>query len=234
VWTPDGQRVVFSVGRDAAENVYWQPADGSRPAEPLTNVPSGTLAPRTFSPDGAKLIVGSATPPFDLQLLQMNGERRLEPLLTSSFDETDAAISPDGRWLAYQSNESGRFEIYVRPFPDINSGRWMVSNGGGTRPVWSHSGRELFHSAAQSYGPAETSGGILMSVPVQTGQTFSFGSATRVVNGSYVAAQAGRHYDVSSEGRFLMIKSVSATDTAVPAEIIVVQNWFEEVKRLVP
>jgi serine/threonine-protein kinase len=137
--------------------------------------------------------------------------------------------------IAYQSDESGRFEIYVRPFPEINAARWTVSNDGGTRPLWSRNGRELCYSAAQGYGPSEPNGGILMSVPIQPGATFSFGSPTRVVNGPFIVAQAGRHDDVSGDGRFLMIKHArTAGEAAVPPEIIVVQNWFEELKRLAP
>ena len=134
-------------------------------------------------------------------------------------------MSPDGRWLAYQSNESGRDEIYVRPFPNIDSGRWQVSTGGGTRPAWGPNGRELFYLAAD---------GKLMAVPVQSGATYSAGTPQVVVNTAYLNPQLGRTYDVSPDGkRFLMIKDAS-TQPASPRQLVVVLNWFEELKRLVP
>ena len=137
-------------------------------------------------------------------------------------------ISPDGHWLAYQSNESNQDEIYVRPFPS-GDGRWPISNGGGTQPLWARNGRELFYRH----------GNTLLSVPVETTATFSAGTPTTVFEGSYFSPPvglAGRTYDVSPDGqRFLMIKDAPAGDPNVaPASIDVVLNWFEELKRLLP
>jgi eukaryotic-like serine/threonine-protein kinase len=145
----------------------------------------------------------------------------------TTFNELNGEISPDGRWLAYQSNESGQNEIYVRPFPDADRGRWQVSVGGGTRPLWAHSGRELFYTVEP---------GRMMAVSIQAGPTFAAGNPQVVFEGAYLAPQAGRTYDVSPDGqRFLMIKEAASTDaTSVPHEIVVVLNWTEELKRLVP
>jgi serine/threonine-protein kinase len=143
----------------------------------------------------------------------------------TTFNEINGVISPDGRWVAYQSNESGQFEIYVRPFPDANSGRWQISTGSGTRPLWARSGKELFY-----VGPS----GAVMSVAVEGGSTFRSGSPTRLLEGPYFlnAGNKGRTYDVSPDGqRFLMIKVGRGS---APTSIIVVQHWFEELKRLVP
>jgi serine/threonine-protein kinase len=131
--------------------------------------------------------------------------------------------------MAYQSNESGQHEIYVRPFPDTDRGRWPVSTGGGTRPLWARSGKELFY-----LGPS----GAVMSVAVEGGSTFRVGNPARLFEGRYLldATTSGRTYDVSPDGqRFLMTKVGGGSDeTSAPTSIMVVLNWLEELKRLVP
>ena len=125
-----------------------------------------------------------------------------------------------------ESNESGRPEVYVRPWPDVNAGRWQVSTGGGTRPLWSRDGRELFYFWQ----------GAVMSVPLRIGATFSAGTPAVVIKGDYFAGQTGRQYDVTADGkRFLVIKDAAQNGgTQARNQIVVVQNWFEELKRLVP
>jgi eukaryotic-like serine/threonine-protein kinase len=158
-------------------------------------------------------------------LLTLNKERQLQALVQTSFNELNAEISPDGRWFAYESNESGQYEIYVRPFPDAAAGRWQISTGGGTKPLWARNGQELFYVAPT---------GTLMAVRIAPGATFTAGTPTRLFDGRYYvgdAANVGRTYDVSPDGRrFLMMKA----DTTTPANIIVVQNWDQELKRLAP
>ena len=149
------------------------------------------------------------------------------PCEARSITRNQQRISPNG-WLAYQSNESNQDEIYVRPFPS-GDGRWPISNGGGTQPVWARNGRELFYRH----------GNTLLSVPVETRATFSAGTPTTVFEGSYFSPPvglSGRTYEVSPEAqRFLMIKDAPAGDpSAAPASIDVVLNWFEELKRLLP
>ena len=143
----------------------------------------------------------------------------------------NAEVSPNGQWLAYESNESGRNEIYVRPFPNVEADRQQVSTNGGTQPLWARNGQELFYESM----------GTLMRVPVKTGATFERGTPEKVFDASpYLVrppgAGPGRMYDVSADGqRFLMIKETSVADERPPsARIILVQNWFEELKRLVP
>ena len=143
----------------------------------------------------------------------------------------NAEVSPNGQWLAYESNESGRNEIYVRPFPNVDAGRQQVSTNGGTQPLWARNGQELFYESM----------GTLMRVPVKTGATFERGTPEKVFDASPylvrpLGAGPGRMYDVSADGqRFLMIKETSVADERPPsARIILVQNWFEELKRLVP
>jgi len=165
--------------------------------------------------------------PFDLRVLSLDGSP--QPLLATEFIERNAEISPDGRWLAYQSDASGQYEIYVRPFPNVEDGHWLISSGGGARPLWAPDGRELFYLA---------SGTRLMAVPVETAQTepsFAHGNAEVVFGGRFYAPVGGgqsRTYDISRDGeRVLMIKE---SESPSSTEFILVQNWFEELKRLVP
>jgi serine/threonine-protein kinase len=145
------------------------------------------------------------------------------PLLETRANELNAAISPDGRWLAYQSDESGIAEVYVRPFPDVNGGRWQVSLSGGRTPQWRRDGRELFYVAPDN---------ALMAASVESGPVFASGTPQRLFRGNFFLGGAdsiGRTYDVSPDGkRFLLIKP----DPAASATIAVVQQWFEELKRL--
>ena len=165
-------------------------------------------------------------------------ERRMEPLMQTPYRELNADISPDGRWLAYESDESGQREVYVRPFPDVSGGRWQVSPGGGTRPVFGRNGQELFYLATSGTVDADAT---LMSVRIQSGSTWVTGIPAKLFTGRYFLGVGGgldgRTYDVSPDGRrFLMIKATGAEEqqTAAPRNLVVIQHWTEELKRLVP
>jgi hypothetical protein len=186
---------------------------------------------RPFQVSGSTLVLASGD---DLATLALDADARvppstnrtITPLLETSFVEQNAEVSPSGQWLAYQSNESGRDDVYVRPFPNVGAGRWLVSTNGGRAPLWSRSGQELFYVTLE---------GAVMSVPVQRGAAWQHGPATQVVRPGYFhAGEVYRTFDVSRDGqRFLMIKqNVNAGD--VLRSIIVVQNWDQELKRLVP
>ena len=140
VWTPDGQRVTYSSNGD----VYWRPADGSAAAERLF-ARNGAQYAQQWTRDGQVLVFREEHPTnrSDIWILPRTGDPR--PLIATSAHELSASLSPDERWLAYQSNESGRQEIYVRPFPNVDDGKWTVSTRGGLSPVWSPTGRELFY-----------------------------------------------------------------------------------------
>ena len=146
------------------------------------------------------------------------------PLLQTTFRETYPELSSDGRWLAYTSDESGRLEIYVRPFPDVDGGgRWQVSTDGGEQPLWARDGQELFYR----------SGDAMMAVHIETDPTFAAGNPEVVFEGQYERTLGGRTYDISLDGeQFLMMKDVEGT--LETPQIIVVLNWFEELKRLAP
>ncbi|MDO8679401.1 MAG: protein kinase [Acidobacteriota bacterium] len=232
VWTPDGRRIFFaSQLTGTTQHVFWQAADGTGQAERLVESPNQQL-PQAVSPDGKRLLFRDTNPKtsVDVDMLSLD-DRKVTPLLHTTFAEQNPEISPDGRWIAYESNESGVGQIYVRPFPGVDSGRWQVSIAGGTRPMWARSGRELFYVVS---GDAVR----MMAVPIQAGATFSAGNPRVLFEGRYVASsdRSARTYDVAADGqRFLMIKN-AATDvaTATGPSFIFVLNWFDELKRLAP
>jgi Tol biopolymer transport system component len=165
----------------------------------------------------------------------MEGEREWKPLLHEEYTETNPRISPDGRWIAYVSNESEPPEIYVRPFPEVDNGKWQVSTGGAVGCLWSPDGRELFYFSSDLSS--------LMQVEVETKPTFKLGKSQAIFNlgdaGVSLASFMSAGFDVSPDGkRFLMLKQASTTldepTPARPGKIIVVTNWFEELKQRVP
>jgi eukaryotic-like serine/threonine-protein kinase len=230
-WTPDGRRLAFSAERDGAESVFWQAADGTGAPEVLTKPqPTRPQIPFSFSPDGARLIYGEpGNPPFDLYLLNLAPEPKATPLLPGPRNEHNAEISPDGRWLAYESDESGSAEVYVRPFPNVGDGRWQVSIDGGRRPAWARDGRELFYLKVD---------GTMIAVPIESGggrEGLAAGIPRTLFKGPYFMVNAGRTYDVAADGRrFLMIKSAAPAGSSSAPQLVVVLNWGEELKRLVP
>jgi serine/threonine-protein kinase len=229
VWTPDSRRLIFTSERAGVRNLFWQAADGAGTVEQLTESPN-TQYPTGVSPDGRRLIFTDEFPATsnDVMAIELDGTRRVTPLVQSPFNERNGTVSPDGRWLAYEANDSGRFEIYVRPYPEVNSGRWLVSTTGGTRPIWTRAGQELIYVSPT---------GALMSVGAVRGPSWAATTPTVVVKEGYFTIPSwwGRSYDVSPDGqRFLMIKEGGADGAAAPTSIVVVQHWVEELKRLVP
>ena len=231
VWRPpDGRQLLFSSVRAGGVNLFAQAANGSGDVTRLTTSPNVQHA-TSASPDGTRLVFTEIAPATgqDVMLLGLDGTQAVTPLVQKPFNERNGEVSPDGRWLAYEANDSGRFNIYVRPFPDVSSGYWQVSFEGGTRPLWARNSQELFYLSAT---------GALMRVGVTRGPTWAATAPTKLFEGRYGAAanQSGRTYDIAPDGtRFLMIKPAGAADqTAVPTSLVIVQNWREELKRLVP
>ena len=228
VWTPDSTRVVFGSTAGGVFNLYWKAADGTGTVERLTESADLQIG-HSFSPDGESLLFRETQPDTgaDLRVLSLAGDRGVETLQATEFDEFNGEISPDGRWMAYESNQSGQVEVYVRPFPNVDDGQWQISTSGGTRPVWAPSGRELFYLR----------GAALMTVPVQAEPSFTPATPEVLLEGNYFTGElTGRTYDVAPDGqRFLMITVGAGTeDTSAPPSLILVQNWFEELRRLVP
>lgn len=217
-WTADGRRVAFFSIRGQAFDMFMAPADGSSPAQRRNEVSRAVEA--EFSRDGQWLVYRDG----DVHAVRTRGDSvrvDLVGLVGTPFDETTPAISPDGRWLAYVSEESGRHEVYVRPFPNTGSAKWQVSSNGGTEPVWARSGRELFFRSARDE---------LVSVPVLPRETFAIGEQRVLFSTAlFLADPASQVYDVSPGGqRFVMIRQALAG--GVPEELIVVENFFEELK----
>ena len=233
VWTSDSRRVIFSAAPESGgqRTLAWRMADATAAAETLlVDEPSIFYRPFHVSDSTLVLAYGGdlATLPLrtDARVPPPSPKRTITPLLKTSFVEQNAEVSPSGQWLAYQSNEQGRDDVYVSPFPNVDAGRSLVSTHGGRAPLWSRNGQELFYVTLE---------GAIMSVPVQQGTTWQHGPAKQVVRPGYFhAGEVYRTFDVSLDGqRFLMIKqNVNAVD--VSRSIIVVQNWFEELNRRVP
>jgi Tol biopolymer transport system component len=224
VWTRDGKRITFTSNKEGPQNLFWQLADGSGGLERLTTS-EYVNTPSSWSPDGQLLAfweVNAATG-WDIWVLRPS-DRKAQPFLRTPFNESVPRFSPDGRWLAYISNESGRYEIYVQPYPGPG-GKWQISTEGGTEPAWNPNGKELFYR----------SGDKMMAVDIATQPGFSAGKPRVLFEGRYEPTPATfPNYDVSPDGqRFLMLKPAEASEAA-PTQINVVLNWFEELKRRVP
>jgi dipeptidyl aminopeptidase/acylaminoacyl peptidase len=165
----------------------------------------------------------------DIMTLSLQGDRSLRPLLQEKHMESQPKISPNGTYIAYVSNESGKNEVYVRPFPEVNNGWWQVSTDGGDSPLWSPDGRELFY----------INGDAVMAVLVETYAAFSHGTPKLLFRGRYGFPSApfpATQWDISDDGkRFLMMKESEASAAAGPRpKISIVVNWFEELKKRVP
>jgi serine/threonine-protein kinase len=223
-WTPDGKRIAVQSNREGTLNMYWQLADGSGGWERLSSSEYDNF-PTSWSPDGQLLAFAEVNPTtgYDIWVLRLS-DRMAQPFLRTTFNESAAHFAPDGRWLAYISDESGRFEIYVQPYPGPG-GKWQISTEGGTEPVWNRNGRELFYRSS----------GKMMAVDIATQPTFASGKPRMLFEGQYSPAPGtANNFDVSSDGqRFLMIKPNEAGEAA-PTQINVVLNWFEELKQKVP
>ena len=223
-WTPDGKRIAFESNRKGAVNLFWQLADGSGGLERLTTS-ENFHAPSSWSADAQLLAFIEANPTtgYDIWVLRMS-DRKALPFLQTPFLESAPRFSPDGRWLAYISDESGHREIYVQPYPGPG-GKWQISTEGGTEPVWNPNGRELFYR----------SGDKMMAVEITEQPSFSVGKPKALFEGPYQPTPATfPNYDVSPDGlRFLMLKPVEQAQAA-PTQINVVLNWFEELKQKVP
>ena len=227
LWTPDGKRLVFKWWAPGKEsNIFEQAADGSSPMQRLTTSDNHQV-PGSFSPDGATLAFVELNPQtgWHINLLDMN-TRKVTPFLNSKANQMYPEFSPDGHWMAYTSDESGRMEVYVRPFPG-RGGKWQLSAEGGSSPLWSRDGKRLSY-----VGPE---GDEYWVTDVHTDGTFSVSKPRLLFNTKDCScAYPTRGSDISLNGqRFLMVKRGERKPQPV-TELILVQNWFEELKRLAP
>jgi eukaryotic-like serine/threonine-protein kinase len=239
-WAPDGKRVAFGfkpAGGRGFFSAFCQTVDGSVPPERLTTESQlQTALPTSFSPDGSLALVqvidyADTTPAntrWDIFVLPLGGEKQMRPFLKTRAKEELARFSPDGRWVAYRSDESGQLEIFVQPFPGPGP-KWQVSIEGGSEPRWSPSGRELFYRQDDKVNRQNDK---MMVVDVETAPTFRAGRPRVLFEGQFYDFGINC-YDVTPDGsRFIMIKEDPAE--LGPAHVNVVLNWFDEVKRKVP
>jgi Tol biopolymer transport system component len=230
VWSPDGSQVVFRSSRKGVHDLFEKPVNGTADEQPLL-VTAQSKSPLDWSRDGRFLLYSTqdSKTGSDLWALPLTGERKPFAVLQSSFDEIEGQFSPDGRWLAYASNESGRYEIYIRTFPEAG-GKWQVSVAGGVQPRWRRDGRELFYVAPDTR---------LMAVPIRLAperHALEAGTPvalfpTRIGTGANFAPAgflARAQYAVAADGRFLMNVT---TDDAVTSPITVVLNWTAGLKK---
>ena len=227
LWIPDGTRITFSSNRGGGTNsLYWMAADGSGSAERLTESQSNQGA-TSWSSDGATLAFYDVGSTYDIYTL-IPGEEPVR-FQQTAFRERGPTFSPDGRWLAYSSNETGRDEVYVTPYPGPG-GTTVVSTTGGRSPRWTADGRELFYR----------NGDEMLVVAMETEPSLQVGTPQALFAGSFVREQSnqGAHnYDVARDGqRFAMMETVGQTNAedAAPPQITVVLNWFEELTARVP
>ena len=188
VWTPDGKRIAFRSGKeDGPMNLFWQLGDGSGGLERLTNSES-IQSPDSWSPDGQLLAFTELNPTTGRHIWVLRlSDRKPQPFLRTPSDESSPRFSPDGRWLAYVSNESGRYEIYVQPYLGPG-GRWQISTEGGTEQVWNPNGRELFYR----------NGPKMMAVDIATQPNFAAGKPRVLFQGEqYIAADGAIPISVS-------------------------------------
>jgi Tol biopolymer transport system component len=229
LWAPDGKQVVFwSRQSGGPGDLYLRSADLAGEERRLTT--SQTFTPHTpfaWAERGRLLVFQqvSRDAGLDIGVIPIDGSGPSRPIINGPSDEAKPAMSEDGRWIAYQSNSSGQWEVYVQPFPGL-SGRWQVSSQGGVAPIWAPNGRQLYYRSDQA----------VMSVPVDTkGTTFRYGNPRKLFEGPYVPEAEtpfdARSYVLAPDGRrFLMMKEPAPP----PTQIVIIDNWVEEVKRLVP
>ena len=232
LWTPDGKRIAFwSAQGGGVRGLYLRSADLTGSDERLTTSPNDQL-PFSWARDGKLLVFQEYSPDtrMDIGVVPIEGDHTPTLVIRGPADEGHPSVSPDGRWIAYQSNLSGSWQVYVQPFPDLSS-RWQVSTEGGVSPMWHPNGRQLFYRNDRA----------VMSVPVTpTGNTFTYGNPRVLFEGSYVPESSSpgdaRSYALTPDGqRFLMMKEERPPDAGSRAtQIVVILNWVEELKRLVP
>jgi serine/threonine-protein kinase len=224
IWSPDGSRIVYSSVR-GTEGLFWQAADGSGVAEHLIDG-SGGIRALDWTREGALLYEELAGAHIRVITPGSRSTPQVIPLFDAPeyFNELLPALSPDGRWLVYQSTESGEAEVYLRPYPDVSSLRRQVSNGGGFAPLWSADGREIHYRSATD----------MMAVTVQTAPTLELGQPVALFSlGDYVLpGTRGIKYEVAPDGRFLLLKDSGGGLSQ--DQVVLVQHWTEELKRLAP
>ena len=219
-WTPDGKSIAFVADRADVPALWMKPADGSAGERPLAPL-GGPISEVVLSSDGSWLVyrLGGTNGNRDLYAIRLGGDSAAIPLVATPADEWEPRLSPDGRWLAYVSDESGRDEVYVRPFPNAGGAKWQVSVGGGVETVWSPVGRELFYRGSDQFIAAQ----------VTTTPSFQVSAQQPLFPAApFVKGERHAHYAVSRDGqRFVMIHRIEPPGGS---PLIWVHNWSADLK----
>jgi len=222
VWWPDGKSIVFESRREGASQIYRKAADGTAREEKLLGMPGTELISSSISSDGRYLAYYFIDPKvnqqYDIWALPLFGDRKPFPLVNTPFNESQPSISPDGKWFAYTSNDTGRYEIYIKPFPG-GEGKYQVSTSGAVTPLWRSDGRELYFLAL---------GGMLMALEVrEKGASLELGAPQELFQVNPVAATDG-FYNVSADGKRFVINGTTA-QAAEPFTLIT--NWPADLRK---
>jgi serine/threonine-protein kinase len=218
-WSPDGEYLAVNSVRGGYSNVYRMLADGTREPEQLTATELSSNV-NSWSPDGQAIVFTERHPDtgHDLMLVDADGSREPRFFLQTRFNEGAAKFSPDGTWLAYVSDETGQAEIYVRPYPGPGR-KWQISSDGGTEPVWSRNGRELFYR----------DGYAMMSVDVGRGAEPAPGRPKLLFERPFRKSLWMPNYEIANDGRFIMIEEGGGNTTS--PEIRILTNWAAALER---
>jgi len=222
-WSYDGSKIYFSSNRQGVYDLYSKVSSGAGSVEILKKSTLNKF-PYDVSPDGDFLLYMQVDPETnrDLWILPLSGEAEAFPFVNSEHHERNGYFSPDGRWVAYQSNEAGHFEVYVQPFPNKDAGKWQISTGGGSGPRWSGDGKEIFYI---------TPNGTLMAVPIlDATQTFEHGVPEELFQTHIVRDRIPQReeYDIAPDGRILIN---IITDDSIAPPINVVINWSQVLEK---
>jgi len=214
VWSRDGGRLFYSSSQ-GSRNIVWTATDGTGTTGRLTYSPHQQIA-TSMSPSGDTLLFNDLDPSTKMDVWEFSLSRNVaRPVLRTRFEERNAVFSPDGHWIAYESDESGQIEVYVQPYPGPGA-KWRVSPDGGWLPFWSHSGRELFYQTSTA----------LFAVPITAGPDLGVGTPLRLF------ASEGNRASISvDDQRFLMAEKAEATRSA---QLNLVQRWFDDLKARMP
>lgn len=231
VWTPDSKQIIFMSRRNGY--IYRKASDGTGEEEKLFSVSNAKVYPYCTTKDGKLLLTEETLGRGEWQIgaYSMEGNRERKPVLESpDYNVEFPSISPNGKWLAYESSETAKGDIFVRPFPDVNKGQWQISTNGGSCPIWSPDGRELFYLSEDDIA--------VTAIDVRTEGGFSPGIPRKLFSRNpYLESNSGAPWDIHPDGkRFLMLrKAGTAGSTSDPwRKITIVLNWTEELKQRVP
>jgi serine/threonine-protein kinase len=235
IWTPDGQRITYThFEKVGVGDLYWTQADGTGSPFRLTET-SSRIIPSSWHPSGKLLVFDQLTSAdnWRTSTIAMEGNHKqgwhpgeIKPFLTSSFTEWESSFSPDGRWLAYDSNETGDYEIYVRPFPGPG-GKWQISTGGGRYPKWSRTSKELFYRTRDSK--------IMVTPYLVSGESFNSGKPQLWSQGQFTERLGSVNFDLHPDGkRFAVLKAPATTEDSSGNKFSFIFNFFDELRHKVP